>query len=212
MVYRKSYSYRRRPPTAYKRKRYTRRRKPGALATKTYVQKQISSNVETKAYYPTLSTTVGNGGLRTPLISLGGVFPTIEGNKITIISITGTIRWGLADASNTCRHTFVLNKKPESYPDFSDVYSDGVVLPYVSPFNYQNRQTYKVMKDQRIDLHNDRPFSNTKIKFIKPITIQLTSTVSWYGKNMPYIFLSSDSLAVTHPSVYITLRVLYRDG
>jgi hypothetical protein len=134
-----------------------------------------------------------------------------DGADFTILSIEGILECGIADFHNQIRYTIVLNQNDTGTPTIATVYT-GVVGAYADTFNYARRKEHKILSDSRISLGTNSTTVLKKIHIEGPIAVNLSDTVNMRGFNMPYMLISSDSGAVSHPATRLCIRVLYRDG
>lgn len=98
----------------------------------------------------------------------------------------------------------------------------GGAVDYTSQYNHDNRQLFKIMFDQTFktvgDGSTDTPLQDSSRQHLKRILripnkfAQYTAGHTTNGTNQLFMIAISDSSATTHPSIFFTFKIMYRDG
>jgi len=106
-------------------------------------------------------------------------------------------------------------------PTFGDVFVESTTsFPYLSPFNVDTKEKYRILYDKRHDLSNaaGNPYMETKfVEFrnLKPWVKFFGDSVSGVGaqliKGNIFLIVSSDSSATPHPTLTYSTMYTFTD-
>lgn len=118
----------------------------------------------------------------------------------------------VADSHNQFRF-IVFQWFQDVVVNLSDILQDTTTSPVNSPYNAVNRTQYKILHDEMVGLSTYHPVHivDKKIK-IPTRKIYYQATDGTQGKNKIFMAFVSDSAVTSHPTVYMTTRLNFRDG
>lgn len=193
------------------------KRRNQQLATKNYVRKVVDNATETKVHTWQTSSSTGLTGVIYNLLGPAGQRLPYEGSKFQIIRITFNYVVGVADTDNQVRETIIKSKSSSYTPGVADVFSGGVVAPFIDTIDYvNNKKDFALVSDKHRQLGNTdrRTFVYSRTLTYKNWVVNTDNFTSadYQGKGIPYLILSSDSAAVPHPAFNLFVQVLYKDA
>lgn len=137
-----------------------------------------------------------------------------NGDQITVRSIELDWIWSAADSFNIVR-TIVFQWFPSGTPTASDLLILSVSLPYISPYNHDQRFKYKILMDVMNSVSTTSgQYAIVKRKYIlggfkRKIQYDAGGT---NGTNKIYILTVSDSGVVINPTVNYIAKLNFSDN
>lgn len=131
------------------------------------------------------------------------------GDKISLEKLEIYISVLAEDKTNFLRY-IIFQYKDVNDPTIDDILKE--TTDYTSPYNYDTRQSYKILKDRTFSLTLEGPACAQRFHRIsKGIAKSMIYRGTVAQKNSLWILLISDSSAVTHPTFEFHARTFYTD-
>lgn len=204
----------------YKKSNRGRRKRRTAKPTKNFARKvlKVVKRTQEKKFYPFAnSTTVSSVGYLLDLTTIpqGDTDTTRDGDMLRVSSIQVNFAWAAADAYNICRMVmfqWMPASSPGSPPALADIFAD-TTNAVISTFAHDTRKSYRILLDRTCVVDADDPMKICKMyvykKFMRNIQYAGGTTT---GRGNIYVWLVTDSGAVTHPAVTWSGKTNFTDS
>lgn len=120
-----------------------------------------------------------------------------------------------ADVSNICHFWVVWDTNPQGATPVSTDFLDANFNLWESFPKFENRRRFKVLCDKTVTLYQDGPGNVSLKKYIrlnrKTYNLNSGNTITGIQKGALFLFVTSDSSAVPHPTYQYSARLTYKD-
>lgn len=143
----------------------------------------------------------------------GDTDTTRDGDQLTVRSVEIDWIWAAADAYNITR-VIIFQWFPSGAPTAGDILLLSVTLPYISPYNHDQRFKYKILMDVREVVSTlSGNYAVVRRKYLlggyrRKIQYEAAGTT---GVNKLYILTVSDSSLAVHPGVTYVAKLNFSD-